>query len=422
MSVKIQQPITNGGLRATNFFNGRLVTGADLTREQTARREAVSRVGQAAGEGIVYGLETEKDSSAGDAPLVRVKAGLAINRCGQALYLEQDVTVNLDERETSASSASNIFGECGAITVGNYTSGEGFYLLVIAPAQTTEGRAPVTSGLNNAFSTCNTDVILETVQFRRLAIGTFLGGGKPTNPKLMRNFIAYRCFGTAESQKFFADPLGFSLDSYGLIDEMRDRTLAKSEVPLAIVHWTKDGIQFVENHAVRRRVTRRSDGGGWTQTLKDRRKSETEAMMRQFEDQIKRILTQETNTTAIRATDFFAYLPPAGILPLAVAGSSRRGFDANIFFGALGAREIPNADGDRLRGLFDEALNHEPIDLRAGDSVRLYFVRENVQAIERGANIAKALVFARHSLPRISVARFDEAEFDTADRFEDFIR
>ena len=35
-----------------------------MSREQTARREAVSRIGQAAGEGIAYGLEVEHDVSA----------------------------------------------------------------------------------------------------------------------------------------------------------------------------------------------------------------------------------------------------------------------------------------------------------------------------------------------------------------------
>ena len=131
MSVKIQHPVVSGSLRTTNFFNGRLVTGADMTREQTARREAVARIGQAAGEGIVYGLEVEKDGAAGTQPIVSIKAGLAVSRCGQALYLSQDTSVNLLERESLVEQSSNIFGECGEITVGNYTSGYGFYLLVI---------------------------------------------------------------------------------------------------------------------------------------------------------------------------------------------------------------------------------------------------------------------------------------------------
>ncbi len=418
MSVKIQQPVVSGSLRTTNFFNGRLVTGADMTREQAARREAVARIGEAAGEGIVYGLEVEKDSAAGTQPIVSINAGLAVNRCGQALYLSQDTSVNLLERESSVEQSSNIFGECGEITVGNYTAGYGFYLLVISPAQSSEGNAP-TSGLNNAFSTCNTDVILETVQFRRLAIDPYLVGETLPNQQKLRNYIAYRCFGTAKAQQFFADPLGFSLDSYGLIDEMRGKTLAKSEVPLAVIHWTSSGIQFVENWAVRRRLTKRGTGE-WTQLLNDRRASETAAMMRQFEDQIERVETEVTNLTAFEAADYFRYLPPAGILPLAIPERSRRGFSATNFFGEKGAKNIVNTDGDRLRVLLDEALSHEPIDLHSNDKIWLYYVRENVQAINTGANVRKALVFARHSLPFIGVARFDEAAFDE-DRFSDSI-
>ena len=415
MSVKIQQPIVNGSLRSTNFFNGRLVTGADMTREQAARREADARIGQAAGEGVVYGLEVEKDSSAGTQPIVGIKAGLAVNRCGQALYLADDVKINLLERESPPAQAKNIFGECGEITVGNYTFGHGLYLLTILPAQSTEGSAP-TSGLNNVFTTCNTDVILETVQFRRLAIDTFLGSDKPTSAKLLRNYIAYKCFGPATTQKLFSDPLGFTLASYGLIDEMREKTLGRSEVPLAVIHWTSAGIQFVDNWAVRRRLTKRGGGGNWTSLLDDRRASETEAMMRQFEDQIKRIELEESNLTSVKAEDYFRYLPPVGILPLAVAGKPQKGFNAATFFGTKGAQAIVNTDGDRLRSLLSEAVNHEPIDMNESEKIWLYYVRENVKAVDGGANFRKALVFARHSLPYIGVARFDEAQFDE-DRF-----
>jgi len=421
MSVKIQEPIKDGSLRTTNFFNGRLVTGADMTREQTARREADSRIGRAAGEGIVYGLKVEKDASADKEPIVKIYSGLAVNRCGQSLYLPQDTTVHLRERDAAVSQGSNIFGECGEITIGNFTSGFGLYLLVISPAQSNEGRA-TTNGLNNAFSTCNTDVILETVQFRRLAIEPYLAGEKTPDEKRLRNFIAYRCFGTRQTQKFFADPLGFSLDKYGLIDEMRGNTLARSEVPLAVIYWTKDGIQFVENWAVRRRSIDRGEDGKWTQLLSDRRLSEAEAAMRQFEDQIGKMMFDETKLSSIKAEDYFEFLPPAGIIPLET--STRKGFNITNFFGSRASLEknIRNTDGDRLRLLFSNALRHEPIDLNSDEKIRLYFVRENVQALEKGSNVQKVVVFARHSLSLIGVARFDEAIYDTEDAFEDAVR
>lgn len=411
--IKLQEPITNGSLRATNFFNGRLVTGNDLSREQDSRREAVRRIGKAAGTGIVYGLEVEKDYLAGNDPVVNVSAGLAINGCGQALFVSQDTNVNLLERFGSAIQSSSIFGDCQPLQVGTYTAGYGLYLLVLTPAQKTEGTAP-TSGLNNAFSTCNTDVILETAQFRLLAIDPFLSGETLPNQQKLRNYLAYRCFGVEETQKFFADPLGFSVKIYGLIDEMRENVLSNSDVPLAIINWTATGIKFVEMWAVRRRLIKRNDDEDWKQLFGDRRKAETEAMMRQFTEQIGQIERETANLSALDAEDFFRFLPPAGIIPLASSG--KKGFDYTNFFGNHGSTEIPNTDGDRLRVLLDQAVSHEPIDLETTEKVQLYYVRENIKAFENGENVRKVLVFARHSLPYIGVARFDEAEWN-GDRF-----
>lgn len=411
--IKLQEPIKNGSLSATNFFNGRLVTGTDLTREQDSRREAVRRIGKAVGTGIVYGLEVEKDYLAGNDPVVNVSAGLAINGCGQALYVAKDTNVNLLERFGSTVQSSSIFGECQPLQVGTYTAGYGLYLLVLTPAQKNEGSAP-TSGLNNAFSTCNTDVILETAQFRLLAIDPFLSGETLPNQQKLRNYLAYRCYGVEETQKFFADPLGFSIKSYGLIDEMGDGVLSNSDVPLAIINWTSTGIKFVEMWAVRRRLIKRSDDEDWKQLLGERRKAETEAMMHQFTDQIEQLERETANLTVIEADDIFRYLPPAGIIPLASPG--KKGFDADNFFGNHGSTEITNTDGDRLRVLLDQAVSHEPIDLQANEKIQLYYIRENIKAFDDGENVRKVMVFARHSLPYIGVARFDEAVWN-GDRF-----
>src|SRR2546423_9301844 len=86
--IDLQQPVLDGGIRSINFFNGRLLSARDLTREQTATREADRRLGQAVGDGIAYGLEVSKTPGAGnDSPAVSVEAGLAINRNGPTLML-----------------------------------------------------------------------------------------------------------------------------------------------------------------------------------------------------------------------------------------------------------------------------------------------------------------------------------------------
>jgi hypothetical protein len=398
MSIKLKQPIINGSLRATNFFNGRLVTGADMTREQTARREAVWRAGKAVGDGIVFGLEVDIDKDAGVInPIVSVKKGLAVNRCGQALYVAEDTSVDLLQRFGTVDKPSTIFGDCQPLQVGTYAAGFGFYLLILSPVETNDGSAP-TSGLNNALATCNSNVILETAQFNLLPVDAFLKNDNMPTGKLLRNYIAYRCFGTAKSYEFFKNPLVFPLGSYGLIDEMRGSSLADSDVPLALIHWTTKGIEFVETWAVRRRVTRRDDDENWTQLVKERRLSETEAMMMQFNEQIKRIETEEINPAGVEAVQHFRYLPPAGILP--VTNGLQPGFNPAKFFGAKGSTVIPTLDGDLLPVLLEQARSHEPIDLSSTDSVQLYFVKENLGAVAAGGtSVRKSLVFARHSLP-----------------------
>ena len=51
MANNLLTPIVNNRTRSVNFFNGRLLTGEDLTAEQQANRVAHSLLGQAAGAG-----------------------------------------------------------------------------------------------------------------------------------------------------------------------------------------------------------------------------------------------------------------------------------------------------------------------------------------------------------------------------------
>ena len=299
-------------------------------------------------------------------------------------YERQSVGKIRDDRE-----GSKIFGDCQPLEGGTYTAGYGLYLLVISPAESSEGSAP-TSGLTNAFSTCNTDVVLETVQFRLLAIDPYLTGETLPNQNLLRNHIAYRCFGTAEMQKFFTDPFGVEINSYGLMDEMREKTLSKSDVPMAVVNWTSSGIKFVEMWAVRRRITSLPENTGWSFLVSDRRQSESEAMSSQFADHIQDIRFKEANLDTITAVSRFNNLPPVGLLPVKVPvcaldiknATASKGFAPQTFFGQLGTKEVAMLDASRLRRLINESFQHEPIDLKQDKKVRLYLLWENVRAVE----------------------------------------
>lgn len=417
--TKLQQPIIGGSLRSTNFFNGRLLTGADMNREQNARREADRRTGRSAGEGIVYGLEVEKETTAGNDPIIKVSKGLAINRCGQSLYLSQNLTVNLLERFGAGEQPSKTFSECQPVSGGTYAVNYGIYLLVLSPVESSEGSAPA-SGLNNVFSVCNTDVILETVQFRLFAVDPYLENELLPDDDSLRNHLAYRCFGTAEMQKFYTDPFNNPVENYGLIDEMREQTLSDNDVPLAIIHWNSDGVRFVEMWAVRRRVTQFSENKNWGFLSNDRRQSESEAMFYQFADQVKDIRLNETNLHQIAAKDRFSYLPPLGVLPLktpvgglTITNSSvSKGFSSQVFFDQLEPVEAAMLDAARFRRLIQESFQYDPIDLKKDEKVRLYLLWENVRAVETGSSTQLVLIFTNQTLPYSGTARFGYSKFD----------
>src|SRR5215207_8978782 len=114
-ATELLEPILQGGIRSINFFNGRLLSAEDLSDEQNANRQGRALVGQAAGEGVVYGLEVARSSTGTNlSPVVTVSAGLALNRRGQALRLPSPTDVALARQADGAGSlpATLIFKDC----------------------------------------------------------------------------------------------------------------------------------------------------------------------------------------------------------------------------------------------------------------------------------------------------------------------
>src|SRR5262249_22383262 len=120
-------PLLEQGIRRVNFFNGRLLTSRDLSREQDARHEADARLGQGIGAGIVNGLEVERSG----VPLqLQIKSGLAINRAGQTLCLGADQVLALvPPSDPTAPPTTGGFGPCAVLGSGTYVADDGVYLL-----------------------------------------------------------------------------------------------------------------------------------------------------------------------------------------------------------------------------------------------------------------------------------------------------
>ena len=434
--LQLQQPLKDGGIRSVNFFNGRLLSGKDLSREQAARREADARLGLAIGDGVAFGLEAARDGDLDkpDAPVLRIRAGLAVNRLGQTLRLVGDVSVAL-ARSFAAEAAGCVFANCTPLQGGTYVAGAGVYVITIAPAGASEGRAP-TNGLDPANVACNTDVNVEALQFRLINVNPLRYAGIDPASGKFRNRLAYRCFGIEARDASAIDPWRVDAPSYGLVDELRDVGLDDREVPLALIYWTAAGLQFVDTWAVRRMLLapdalsgfsfqrdplKGGDLSSFAFIARRRRLVEAHAMCGQFQQHLGDVLAAAANPVGLMATDYFRYLPPFGIVPL--RRDPLRGFEEAAFFAGVvrpprkGSTAGTRFIDERLLGALQQlALSSTPTDLELDESQRefvwVYRPWQNAKAIADQQPVQPMVAFASGLVPDLAIARFDMARFD----------
>lgn len=411
---QLTEAITEDGIHSTNFFNGRLLSGEDLTREQQANRAARLRLGQAVGSGIACGLEAAVPSGVDTRlhPSVQVEAGMALNARGETLVLNKPTLLSLVRLpDAAAAGTAEPFMDCVPPQTGVFVADAGLYLLVISPASGRAGRAPV-SGLGNIAAGCNTRYTVEGVQFRLVQVPATAQELSAANAPLLRNQIAYRCFGYDAVRAFVADPFKPPPAEYGLIGDLPASRLGDCDVPLALLHWTTaGGIGFVDLWSVRRRLTPRPAAGAWARGVGERRVREGEAMFLQFQEHARALAAGPDDPRAVVARQHFQSLPPVGLLPL--SDSARKGFDYQTFFQGVTYRPPVHLEGARVETLVRDSFSYAPVDLGSGEMFWLYWVRENAQAVlGSGDPVQPCLIFASGQMPFAADPRFDIARWN----------
>jgi hypothetical protein len=465
---QLREPIVENGIKNTNFFNGRLLSAEDLQVEQQARRRYDAIMGQAVGPGVLQGLEVSLDgSSAGDGivDLIRIRAGTCVNAEGLALDLPRAVQVGIRQQPVSTEAGAD-FIPC---TMQQFVpTNTGFYLFLLSPASSYRGSAPYSGlGQGGRISGCGKRYKMEGVQLRmvKAALDTALGVSPAdaaavkklvdvTNltpdqsmplPKLslLRSRAAALFLGVSTAEEFASDPyrretvnesLQSACECYGLAERMvaaPAKSVTAEDVPLALVYWTNRGACFVDNWAVRRRTVQPFRREHWGYAFGGRRQCEGEAMVLQFQAQLDDLLKGENGFSSkvlpasLTAQDYFAWLPPAGLLKVAEAVDDE-GIQLGTFFKNMKVRELKKKEdplyieGAGLDGLLREALAYPPMgaeimDPDCGDPeqkemVWVYHVREN----ERVAKADRYLAFANGHIPYRGEARFDVNYWDYA--------
>jgi hypothetical protein len=440
--IELLQPFLEGGIRNTNFFNGRLLSAEDLRQEQQANRERDTQLARAVGAGVVHGLEVARAPQSGGGGLtnavVRVRAGLALNESGVALSLPLDTEVALVRELEAVNAEAGLFATCAPPKQTAVVSGAGMYLLVVTPASGYDQRAPV-SGLGGAGLSspgCGSRYAVEGVQFKlvsvdvntlagipadgRAQLNALMSAGGAANLSLLRNTMAYLCFGATQTAAFARDPFAAANRpndpaAPNILGALRAAgELTRCDVPLALLYWTATGgVDFVDMWSVRRRVTRALVTDEWGAPGGDGERGLREAMSMQFQEHLETLRASAPSASAVVAESYFRYLPPAGFLPLAgVAGLI--GFNYQSVFQNMTYREPVFINGARVAALLDEARSYPPIDVQSEEMFWLYLVRENQQAFNAGgANRPQPyIIFARGHTPYQGDSQYDLAYWD----------
>ncbi|EJL23180.1 hypothetical protein [Novosphingobium sp. AP12] len=417
--LSLQQPVGDGGIETVNFFNGRLLTAADMAREQDARRQADARLGLAMGDGVAFGLEVTASTVADDEggsplPAVAIEPGLAINRAGQVLrlgYAEQVRLSRIGAAQTGAAGCS--FSDCAPVISGSYVAGQGLYILTIAPSGISAGRAP-TNGLSGGGAACNVDRVIEAVQFRLLAVPRHLYAALDAAAPGYRNNVAYTCFGSGVRAGWATSLRGRAGRDDGLLDAMRGYGLTDQDVPLAVMAFAgAASMVFLDNWAVRRPVNPPDPAPGSLPSLvAPRRLATGRAMLHQFQDQLAQLVGSSGSLGAVSARSHFPMLPPVGILPQFTTGM------AKAFFAGMEARGPQHINSAQLETLLRESLSASAFPAGAQEVFWLYAVADNRIAAE----LASAddgvpdpyLVFSSANLAYRADARFNLHRWDYA--------
>jgi len=360
-------------LRLAHYANGRRLMAADLHRDQQSSLNRDRQVGRAAGYGIVEGLVVEPVNSRKQlSQAVTVSPGLAVNRLGDLIALgAEGFTINLvndpvtleqagaktptpagkvfsgstiaDDFDDCAGSrvpgaagaspsvlATDDFGNC--IGVAGYTAvrpaptgvspiaalADGVYLLAARPA--IRDVSGIAQYADSGLGQCGLRWQDHGTEFRLIRLDAL---SAPTVFRKADNGLDHRflsrvaawCMEHDAGAAALSDP--FNTHSPVGDDPLTQAGLEQEDVPLAVLLWRDSQIIWVDNWAVRRRVTQPDPALDWEPLISDRSAALGEARFLQFQEHLKRItFGEKQGQEEISVVSLFEWLPPVGYLPM----------------------------------------------------------------------------------------------------------
>lgn len=242
LNARLNQVIAVAGEPRSFFFNGRLLSAEDLTREQAARDDAEARLARLIGCGVAEGLTV----TAGVGSVLHISAGLGVTPSGAVIDIGN---LDLDLSSAGRGRSFSGFGNCAAGLAESQPSA-GVHLLTLAPAWSGQGRAATLLGEVGA---CNRRTQQPAVRARLVEVLAPSGLGVAS----VRNELAVAML--SPGQGLAAVPAGGRVGWW-----MRQRIgssaaapgLTADELPLALLQIDANAVPlWIAPDAARRRLS-----------------------------------------------------------------------------------------------------------------------------------------------------------------------
>ena len=320
------------GLRTRpRYFDGRFLTGNDLTRDQDYVRQRQDDLARATGTGVVSGLQVSLGGSTGGQTLV-IQPGHGITPAGDLVMVTTVRSVPLLDLATSRQlDATFGLAVSPRVPLGRRT---GLFLLALRPVEFTANPiAAYPTTIDGPRQIQDGDIIEAT----------------------SIDLIPYPDSGSAsldESRRSVARRLFLGLA----------QGLPQDALPLAMIALDKGAVRWIDVDLVRRET------GADTPlqvSMGARPRALSEAFVLQHKQHLADTLADRARAglaQAFSAAQYFAALPAAGQLPAAAILADNLGF-RQMWFPASVDVDISFVPADEIAALVEESLALPPIDL-----------------------------------------------------------